>query len=283
MSDIFDLHQWLDDPQREPIVMGVLNVTPDSFSDGGRWIDPGAAAEQAERMLAEKAAIIDVGGESTRPGSTPVDEPEQIRRVAPVIERIARLRGAVVSIDTTRAAVARAALDAGASLVNDVSAGRDDPAMLPLVAERRVAVALMHMQGTPATMQRNPTYSDVTAEVRQFLAARLAAAVAAGVDAARVILDPGIGFGKTDAHNLQLLRDLPALAEIGRPLLVGSSRKAFIGRITGEADASDRLAGTTATVVWSVVHGASILRVHDVEPMVRAIRMIRAIQNIKPH
>ncbi len=273
-----DLARWLADSDRPPIVMGILNVTPDSFSDGGQWLDSSAAADRAAQMLAEGAAIIDVGGESTRPGSLPIPADEQIRRVVPVIRQIAKAGGAILSIDTTLAAVAEAAIDAGATIVNDVSAGLADEKLLPLVAARGVAVALMHMQGTPATMQHNPTYSDVTAEVKLFLAARLLAAERAGISPARVMLDPGIGFGKTVAHNLQLLRDLRLLTELGRPLLVGTSRKGFIGAITGETDPADRRFGSAATVAWSIANGAGIVRVHDVEPMVRVVRVVRAIQ-----
>ena len=272
--------RWLarDSAEREPLVMGVLNVTPDSFSDGG-LSDAGveAALAAAERMAADGADLIDVGGESTRPGSLPVDPAEQVRRVVPVIRAFRGRWPLVISIDTTRADVAAAALDAGADLVNDISAGRDDPAMLPLVAARGVPVILMHMQGTPATMQLSPTYSDVTAEVVAFLADRLAAAVAAGVAAGQVLLDPGIGFGKTAGHNLDLLRRLPSLARLGRPLVVGTSRKGFVGRITGEADPRQRVFGTAATVAWSVANGADIVRVHDVGPMKRVVRMTRAI------
>ncbi|CAN5618873.1 dihydropteroate synthase [soil metagenome] len=274
-----NLLNWLTNPDRPPLVMGVLNVTPDSFSDGGQWIDPAAAADRAGQMLADGAAIIDIGGESTRPGSQSVPEAEQICRVVPVIERLMRANpSAIVSIDTTRAAVAAAALDAGSTIVNDISAGLGDPALLPLVADRTAVVALMHMQGTPATMQHAPTYADVTSEVKSFLASRLQAAQSAGVAPSRVLLDPGIGFGKTVEHNLQLLRDLAVFTTLGQPLLVGTSRKGFIGRITGETDPADRLFGTAATVAWSIANGASIVRVHDVAPMARVVRMIQAIQ-----
>jgi dihydropteroate synthase len=280
---------WLLDPARRPLVMGVLNVTPDSFSDGGQFLDAAAAVAHAEAMAADGADLIDVGGESTRPGSLPVEEVEQVRRVVPVLRALRdRLPDVAFSIDTTRAAVAAAALDAGASVINDVSAGRDDPAMLPLAARADCPVILMHMQGTPATMQRDPTYSDVTAEVAQFLRGRLAAAVAAGIRDYRVLLDPGIGFGKTVAHNLRLLRETATLAAIGRPLVVGTSRKGFIAKILGEkvpargpghsSDPSGRLFGTAATVAWAVGNGAAIVRVHDVGPMAQVVRMVRSIQ-----
>ena len=267
--------------------MGVLNVTPDSFSDGGRFLDPGAARDHAEAMVAEGADWIDVGGESTRPGSKPVETAEQVRRVVPVLTGFRRhLPNVVVSIDTTRADVAAAALDAGAHVVNDVSAGRDDAGLLPLAARAGCPVVLMHMQGTPATMQTNPTYSDVTAEVAQFLRDRQAAAESAGIAEYNVLLDPGIGFGKTVDHNLELLRRTRDMAAIGPPLVVGTSRKGFIGKVLGEpagaggtkVDPSARLMGTAATVAWAVANGAAVVRVHDVGPMAQVVRMVRSIQ-----
>ena len=272
--------RWLADRNRPPLLMGVLNVTPDSFSDGGQFIDPGSAVARAEVLAAEGADLIDVGGESTRPGSEPVPEAEQVRRVAPVIAALRdRLGGKVtISVDTTRAAVAAAALDAGARVVNDISAGRDDPTMLPLAARRGSPVILMHMQGTPATMQADPSYRDVVSEVMQFLRERAEAAAGAGVAGGRVLIDPGIGFGKTVAHNLELLRRLGEFAGLGHPLVLGTSRKGFIGRVTGEAEPSRRLFGTAATVAWGVANGAGVLRVHDVGPMAQVARMVRAIQ-----
>ena len=271
MSDLLASRPW-------PLVMGILNVTPDSFSDGGRYADAAAAADAAARMVADGADVIDVGGESTRPGSRPVSEAEQIARVVPVI-RAFRATGCVVpvSIDTTRAAVAAAALDAGADVVNDVSAGRDDAAMLPLVAAGGVPVILMHMQGTPATMQADPTYDDVTAEVSAFLLDRLAAAERAGVAPANVLFDPGFGFGKAVDHNLTLLRDLPVIVGLGRPVVVGTSRKGFIGTVTGEPAGGGRPFGTAATVAWSAVAGAAVVRVHDVPAMAAVVAMIRAV------
>jgi len=273
-----DFTQWLLDPCRPPLVMGVLNVTPDSFSDGGRFADPGAAAAHAAEMIAAGAAVIDVGGESTRPGAPRVDEAEQVRRVVPAIERVARLGGAVVSIDTTRAAVARAALDAGATLLNDVSGGVDDPAMLPLAAAAGAPIVLMHMRGTPATMQSLATYADVVAEVIAFLRERAAAAEAAGVAPSHVLLDPGLGFAKTPGHSLQLLHRQRELAALGRPLVLGTSRKGFLGTITGEAEPARRLIATAASVAWTIAHGAAIVRVHDVGPMAQVVRVIRAIE-----
>ena len=281
--------QWLLDPARPPLVMGVLNVTPDSFSDGGRFLDPRAAVAHAEAMAAEGADVIDVGGESTRPGALPVDPAEQVRRVVPVLRALRnRLPDVAFSVDTTRAEVAAAALAAGAHVINDVSAGREDPDMLALAARAGCPIVLMHMQGTPTTMQRNPTYSDVTAEVAQFLRERLAAATAAGVAPGRVLLDPGIGFGKTVGHTLELLRRTSELVRIGPPLVVGTSRKGFIGKVLGEPradragggspDTSGRLFGTAATVAWVVGNGASIVRVHDVGPMAQVVRMMRSIE-----
>lgn len=278
-----DFIHWLQSPPRRTLVMGVLNVTPDSFSDGGRFESIDRAVAQAEAMAAEGADLIDIGGESTRPGSSPVPEAEQIARVAPVIREVSRRVPITLSVDTTRAAVAQAALDAGATLINDICAGIDDPAMLPLTARAGAPIVLMHMKGTPATMQADPRYVDVVREVGEFLRQRLAAAVQAGIAAERVLLDPGIGFGKTVEHNLELLRGLDELAAIGRPLVVGTSRKGFIGRITGVADPGDRLFGTAATVAWSVEHGAGIVRVHDVGPMSQVVRMIEAIQPKGPN
>ncbi|MDQ3441465.1 MAG: dihydropteroate synthase [Planctomycetota bacterium] len=272
--------QWLRSPNRPALVMGVLNVTPDSFSDGGRFAARDAAVAHAIEMVEAGAAMIDVGGESTRPGSQPVPENEQIRRVVPVIEEITR-RGVdvTVSIDTTRAAVARAALDAGACLVNDISAGRDDAGMFPLVAARGTPIVLMHMRGTPATMQDNPTYDDVTRETIEFLRERIAVAEQAGVAPHRVLVDPGIGFGKTMDHNLELLRRQSELGALGRPVVIGASRKGFIGRITNEPEPSRRLFGTAACVAWSVANGAAIVRVHDVGAMNQAVRMTEAIRS----
>jgi dihydropteroate synthase len=275
-------HAWLRDPDRRALIMGVLNVTPDSFSDGGQFEnDPERAAACAKDMVDAGAALIDIGGESTRPGSLPVEPGEQARRVVPVVRAISQLDLPVtISVDTTRAAVAEAALDAGAHVINDISAGRDDAAMLPLAAARRVPVVLMHMQGTPATMQSAPSYADVTAEVIEFLKRRVDAAVSAGVDPDDVLIDPGIGFGKTLEHNLELLRRLPEIkAAIGRPFVLGTSRKGFIGRITGEPEPSRRLFGTAATVAWGITNGAGVLRVHDVGPMAQVARMIDAIVN----
>jgi dihydropteroate synthase len=276
-----EFDRWLCRPDRPPLLMGVVNVTPDSFSDGGQFFDPDLAVRHAQTLVAQGADLIDVGGESTRPGSQPTPAEEQIRRAVPVIRRLreCKTNPPTVSIDTTRAAVAEAALDAGADLVNDISAGRDDPALLPLAARRGVPVILMHMQGTPATMQLNPSYQDVVAEVQAFLRERIAAARSVGIDADRVLVDPGIGFGKTVAHNLELLRRLAEFQALGRPVVLGTSRKGFIGKITGETDASSgRLFGTAASVAWGAANGAAVLRVHDVGAMAQVVRMVRAIQ-----
>lgn len=263
-------------------VWGILNVTPDSFSDGGAFLEPSAAVEAGLRMIEEGAAILDIGPESTRPGSAAVDEAEQIARAVPVIEGLRR-RGATVeiSIDTRRAAVARAALDAGATMINDVSALRDDPALAELVAERRAGLVLMHMKGTPADMQREggPAYDDVVGEVLAFLRERRDFAVARGVARERIILDPGLGFGKRFEHNLALLRGLDRFAELGRPVLVGASRKAFLGRILGRDDPRDRLHGSLACALIAAARGAAILRVHDVRPTSEALRTWAAIES----
>lgn len=256
--------------------MGVLNVTPDSFSDGGRFLEPAAAVAQGLELAREGAAIIDVGGESTRPGAEPVGEAEELRRVVPVIEGL-RAAGvdAQISIDTSKAAVARAAIDAGASLVNDVSAFRHDPEMAALVAERGVDCCLMHMRGEPRTMQVEPRYDDVVGEVRDFLSQRAEFAIAAGIEPARIILDPGIGFGKAVEHNLALLGRIEELVAIGFPILVGTSRKSFLGRITGRPT-DGRVAATVATCVMAFERGATHFRVHDVAPVADALAVAAA-------
>jgi dihydropteroate synthase len=256
-------------------LMGVVNVTPDSFSDGGLYLDPSAAIAHGRELAAAGATILDVGGESTRPGAAPVAADEELRRVEPVV---AALAGSVesISVDTSKATVAAAALDAGASIVNDVTALRGDPEMAALVADRGAGLVLMHMAGDPRTMQVNPEYGDVVAEVRDFLAERLAAAVAAGVDESRIWLDPGIGFGKTVAHNLELLRGIPELATLGRPILLGTSRKSFIGRTDG-SETDDRIGGTIATSILAALAGAAVLRVHDVREMAQALKMTSAV------
>jgi dihydropteroate synthase len=258
--------------------MGVLNVTPDSFSDGGAFDDPAAALARLGAMAADGAAIVDVGAESTRPGAAPVAAGEQLRRLEPVLGGLAAAgHGVAVSVDTTRAAVAEAALDAGAVLVNDVTAGRDDPDLLPLVARRGAGVCLVHMRGEPRTMQSDPEYGDVVEDVRAFLAARVEAAVAAGVAEERIIVDPGIGFGKRLEHNLALLRGIGRLAELGRPVVVGVSRKSMFGRLLGR-EVGERLAGSLAAGLLAVDDGAAVLRVHDVRETVDALAVWRAVR-----
>jgi dihydropteroate synthase len=258
------------------LVMGVVNVTPDSFSDGGRYLDPGAAVAHGLDLAGEGADLLDVGGESTRPGAIGVDEAVELERVLPVIEALASTAGVPVSVDTRRSAVAAAALAAGATMVNDVSAGRHDPDLLGVVADAKVPLVLMHMLGTPATMQDNPVYDDVVAEVEAFLAERCRAAEAAGVDRDALVVDPGIGFGKRDRDNYDLLDGLARFTRLGHPVLVGTSRKGFIGRAL-DAPVDRRLEGTAATVVWAVERGARIVRVHDVGPLVRTVRMTEAL------
>src|SRR6266516_7715708 len=255
--------------------MGVVNVTPDSFSDGGVHLDPILAVAAARRMLAEGAAIVDVGGESTRPGSEGVGADEELRRVLPVLEG---LEGAPVSIDTAKAEVARRALDLGAELVNDVTALRGDPELAGVVADSDAYLCLMHMQGEPRTMQLNPTYDDVAADVAAFLEQRLELAVSAGVAEERICLDPGIGFGKTVEQNFELVRRLDVLLALGRPVVVGFSRKSSLGHIVGDEDATTGpLAAGLAAAVTAYERGATILRVHDVRETVQALAVAKAV------
>ncbi len=256
--------------------MGVLNVTPDSFSDGGRFSDVGRAVEHAQRMQEEGAAIIDVGGESTRPGAVPVGAEEELGRVIPVIERLSGRLSAVISVDTSKPEVMRAAAEAGAGLINDVRA-LAAPGALQTVAGTRCAVCLVHMQGEPATMQHEPRYADVVSEVRAFLLARAHACRDAGVAEDRIAVDPGFGFGKTLAHNLELLRQLPQLAQIGFPVLVGLSRKSSLAALTGRA-AGDRLAGSLALATIAVWNGARIIRAHDVAATLDAVKVAAAVR-----
>jgi dihydropteroate synthase len=255
-------------------IMGVVNVTPDSFSDGGRYLDPHAAVEHGRRLVDEGAEMLDVGGESTRPGADAVPLEEELRRVLPVVEGLAGT-GATLSIDTSKAAVAAAALDAGASYVNDVTAFRGDPELAGLVAGRGVDCCLMHMLGTPRTMQDDPRYDDVVSEVKAFLEERLAFAVSEGVPEPRVMLDPGIGFGKTLEHNLALLARLDEIVALGRPVVVGVSRKSFLGKITGR-EADDRAVATAAANVLALERGASVFRVHDVPETLDALAVAAA-------
>ncbi len=261
-----------------PALFGILNVTPDSFSDGGDFLDPEAAARQAELLIDEGAHVVDVGGESTRPGSDPVSEEEELRRVVPVVRKILEARPeTVVSVDTYRARTAGAALDAGARVVNDVTALRGDPRMAALVADAGCPIVLMHMLGEPKTMQREPRYDDVTREVRGFLEERAGYANAAGVEEEDIILDPGIGFGKTLEHNLTLLARLDEIVALGPPVLLGTSRKRFLGSITGAAEAKDRLFGTVATTVLGYGRGATLFRVHDVRANREALAVAEAV------
>jgi dihydropteroate synthase len=271
-------------PVELPCVMGIVNVTPDSFSDGGLYADPEAAIVHGLELAAEGAAILDVGGESTRPGSDPVPLEEELRRVVPVIERLVEAppaaagssSRAIVSVDTAKAAVARAALEVGAAFVNDVTALRGDPGMATVVAESGCAVCLMHMLGEPKTMQHHPVYDDVVDDVAAFLEQRMAAALAAGVREEQVLLDPGIGFGKTLEHNLLLLRHLDRFIALGRPIVLGASRKRFLGALLG-AEPGSRLLGTVATTVLGAAQGAAVIRAHDVRPNVEALIVARAV------
>jgi dihydropteroate synthase len=259
---------------RHPVLMGIVNVTPDSFSDGGLFLDADAAIEHGRALAGEGADILDVGGESTRPGADPVPLREELDRVLPVVSGLAG--DATISIDTTKAQVAREALAAGASIVNDVSAFRFEPEMAEVVAESGARCCLMHMLGEPRTMQKDPRYDDVVSDVKAFLEERLAFAVAQGVPEERVWLDPGIGFGKTVEHNVELLRRLDEIVAIGRPVVVGTSRKSFLGKLAGGRDEGDRLPGTIATNVLALERGASVFRVHDVAPNRDALQVAAA-------
>jgi len=265
-----------------PFVFGVLNVTPDSFSDGGRYARASEAIEAGVRMAEEGADVIDIGGESTRPGSQPVPADEQIRRTRPVIAELARQfgsRGPSISVDTRLAEVARAAVDAGATIINDITALRDDQALAPLAASTGVGVILMHMQGTPATMQQCPTYRNVVAEIRQFLAERIVAATTAGIPLERLVVDPGIGFGKTTTHNLEILRRAGEFRDLGVPVLIGPSRKRFIGEVLGIPEPIKRLYGTLAAVAACVLAGVECVRVHDVAACRQVADLCAAIRS----
>ncbi len=263
------------DLSSRPCLMGILNVTPDSFSDGGRFFSTEAALLHAGQMVADGADIVDIGGESTRPGAEAVSVDEECSRVVPVIEALVKRHDVVVSIDTQKAEVARQAIAAGAQIVNDVSAMTEDPGMLPLIAGCEVGVVLMHKKGAPPTMQDSPEYRDVVAEVSAYLASRAQAVVEAGVDRDRIVLDPGIGFGKTAQHNLDLLGDQSVLPSLGYPLMMGLSRKRFLGEISGR-DVSDRLAPSIAGMMVALSNGASVVRVHDVAESCAAIELFCA-------
>ena len=259
------------------LIMGIVNVTPDSFSDGGRFADPGRAVEHALAMVADGAEILDIGGESTRPGAEPVGEAEELRRVLPVIRALRSQSQVLISIDTMKASVARAALDAGADIINDVTGLRGDAAMVRLAAEKDCGLVAMHMIGDPQTMQNAPHYENVVAEVRGYLEDRLRMLTRAGIAPERIVLDPGFGFGKTLEHNLTLLRHLPDLVIEGRPLLIGVSRKSMIGKVIHSTHMSDRYWPTIALTAHAREHGARIIRVHDVKPNAQALRMTEAI------
>ncbi len=259
-------------------LMGILNVTPDSFSDGGLFLDPGRACEHAHRMVEEGADLIDVGGESTRPGAFPVPLEEELKRVLPVIKRLSKELKVPLSVDTYKAEVAEAALGEGADLVNDIGALRLDPRMASVVARAKAGVVLMHMKGSPRTMQENPTYEDLIGEVLTFLRTQVEVAEGAGIEPSAILVDPGIGFGKRVEHNLQLLKRLSEFQVLGKPILIGPSRKSFIGAVL-KLPLEERLEGTAAAVAAAVLNGAEVVRVHDVRPMARIVRMIDAIKD----
>ena len=265
------------DLSRRALVMGIINATPDSFSDGGSFLNPQAALAHGLRMVAEGAEILDVGGESTRPGAQGVSADEEIQRVLPVIRALRRESQVLISIDTSKAAVAQAALDAGADIINDVTGLRGDPDMSALAASSKAGVVIMHMQGEPRTMQVSPAYEDVVSEVGEFFRQSLAGAIASGIDPMCIALDPGIGFGKSPEHNRRLLAELSAFFGIGRPLLVGVSRKSFLGWLAGSAVMDDRFWPGVALTSLCRERGARILRVHDVKPHTEALRMTEAI------
>jgi len=283
MDDMTELHargQTIAFNDR-PLLMGIVNVTPDSFFDGGRYFDPQAAVAHAVRLVEEGADLLDIGAESTRPGAVPVEEFEERRRLIPVVTAVAKAVSVPISVDTSKAGVAKAAIDAGAIIVNDVTALGDDPAMVELIALSGAGVVLMHMQGTPQTMQKEPRYDDVVEDVEGFLAERVRFAMARGVAKQQIMLDPGIGFGKTLAHNLDLLAQLRAFTKSGFPLLVGPSRKAFIGHLV-EQSGQDRAWGTAGVVALAVEQGANVLRVHDVAVMKDVIKVAAAISRRIP-
>ena len=263
---------------RPAMVMGILNVTPDSFSDGGCFYEAEQAIDRGEQLVAEGAEFIDIGGESTRPGAAPVDESEELRRVIPVVRALAAKTQAVISVDTRKAGVARAALDAGASVINDIEAYRTDPELWKAVAATGAGYVLMHMQGTPQTMQQDPHYEDVVQEVSAFFEERLLRLEEQGVRREQVLLDPGIGFGKTLAHNLSLLRGLGVISALKRPMLIGVSRKSFIGRLLG-AEPDQRIGASVACALWAAEAGVTVFRVHDVAQTVQALRMREILNN----
>jgi len=259
-----------------PIIMGILNITPDSFSDGGQYEDPLAAVARGRELVIQGAGIVDIGGESTRPGSAEVSVAEEISRVRPVVAGLARDLGMPISVDTRHPEVARACLGVGASIINDVSGFRD-PAMVDVAASSDAGVVIMHMLGEPRTMQVDPRYDDVVAEVAAYLAEEAGILERAGIERERIAIDPGLGFGKTMEHNLELLRRLPEIAALGYPVVIGASRKSMIGMILGEPDPGKRLEGSLAVAAWAVTHGAHVMRVHDVTETARMLRVTSAI------
>lgn len=261
----------------KPKIMGILNVTPDSFYDGGQFTDPHRALSQAFRMIEEGADIIDVGGESSRPGSAPVTADEELRRVIPILEGIRQRSPIPLSIDTTKVRVALRALEAGAGMINDISAGRFDPEMLAVAASKGVPICLMHMKGTPKTMQENPHYDDVVQEVCNFFEERVRAAHRAGISPDKIYIDPGIGFGKHLKDNMRLLRDLRAFTKFGKEILIGTSRKTFIGKLLGDLPPEERLEGTLATLAIAWRNGANVLRVHDVGATKKFFSVLQAL------
>ena len=277
MNFLWRIHGQDHDLTQRGLVMGIVNVTPDSFSDGGRFLDTGRAVEHALTLVTEGADILDIGGESTRPGADPVEEAEELRRVLPVIRAVRSQTQTLISIDTMKASVARAALEAGADIINDVTGLRGDPMMTRVAAETDAGLVVMHMIGTPRTMQRQPTYQDVVAEVQAYFEERLRILTDLGIDPARLVLDPGFGFGKTLEHNLTLMKSLPQLAVKGRPVLVGVSRKSMISRLLETEAVEDRDWPTVALTAYSRELGARIVRVHQVKPNVEAMRMTEAI------
>lgn len=274
---LWRIHDTTHDLARRGMIMGVLNVTPDSFSDGGQFFDAGLAVRHGLEMVANGADILDIGGESTRPGAEPVGQEEELRRVVPVIEALRRETSALISIDSMKPEVARAALDAGADIINDVTGFRD-PAMIQVAAASNAGLIVMHMQGEPRTMQAQPVYADVVAEVCAFFEERLGTLTAAGIAHERIALDPGFGFGKTLEHNLALMRALPKLHVQDRPLVVGVSRKSMIAKLLEDNDLEKRHWPTVALTAWMRDAGAEVVRVHDVKPNAEAMRMIEAIR-----
>lgn len=270
---IWDCGRFRFEFPRPALLMGIVNVTPDSFSDGGRYFTTDAAVRHGRELVAEGADILDIGGESTRPGAQPVEEAEELRRVLPVIERLAREVEVPLSIDTQKTAVARAAVAAGASIVNDIAAGRDDADLWRLVAGTGAGYVCMHMQGAPQTMQREPQYRAVVPEVRAFFTGRLARLTVEGIRPEQIVFDPGIGFGKTLEHNLELLANLGSFRSVMRPLLLGASRKSFLGRLLG-VEVQDRLPGSLACATWAVQTGVEIIRTHDVAATRQAVRVV---------